>query len=161
MLSRSIAALLCSSWLLLAFASARGDTAGQAAPRIDDELARLQGHQVRPAPDGYVIEDVAGEGRPLVGVIERRGDALWLVAGDAAHRLAGVLARPRIAGPGYKVWILGEVSMHEGERVLVPRRIGVLAPPWRGASRPPQARAERSTILEISAGAPTRTGGPQ
>lgn len=185
MRSRSLLALTCSSWLVLMAAGTRAEApGGQGASRLGHELARLRGHRVQPAPDGYVIEDVAGEGKPLVGVIERRGDALWLVAKGGAYRLAGVLARPRIAGPGYKVWALGAVSLHADERVLVVRRIGVLAPPWRRAGQPTQpssgmdslpgieatrgrgpaldqARAERSTIRAISAGAPTRTGGPQ
>ncbi len=88
------------------------------------ELGRLVGQDVIAGPDGYVIRDVAGEGAPLVGVVERRGDALWLV-GDASVRLTGPLAHPRIAGPGYKVWVLGE---REGE-ALRARRLGVLAPP--------------------------------
>jgi hypothetical protein len=138
------------------------------APDIADELARLEGQRVRVldqgTPDdrgyvpGYVIEDVAGEGAPVIGVVERRGQALWLVAADgASYRLAGVLARPRIAGPGYKIWVLGTVTAGGGERILVARRLGVLAPPWRRA----QARGARRTIFAISAGAPTRTGGPQ
>ena len=138
------------------------------ADEIAAELGRLEGQRVRirdqgTTPDhghvpGYVIEDVAGEGAPVVGVVERRGQALWLVAEDgASYRLAGALARPRIAGPGYKIWALGAVTAGSGERILVARRIGVLAPPRRRA----QARGARRTIFAISAGAPTRTGGPQ
>jgi hypothetical protein len=131
---------------------------------IRDQLARLEGQRVRILDEGtahdrkYVIEDVASEGAPVVGVVERRGQALWLVAEDgASYRLAGALARPRIAGPGYKIWALGAVTAGSGERILVARRIGVLAPPLRRA----QARGARRTIFAISAGAPTRTGGPQ
>jgi hypothetical protein len=164
-------------------ASPPGTTADVAA-----ELARLEGQRVRlvdesaaqggPSSAGnahgaYVIEDVAGEGAPVVGVVERRGQALWLVSADgASYRLAGVLARPRIAGPGYKIWALGTVTIDSGERILTAQRIGVLAPPWQRARAPgpvvsgrwrdrSQARGARSTILAISAGAPTRTGGPQ
>jgi hypothetical protein len=82
------------------------------------------------APDGtgYTIDDIAGEGRPLVGIVERRGDALWLAGADgSAHRLRGPLAVPRIAGPGYKVWALGRVV----GRDLHARRLGVLAPAHR------------------------------
>lgn len=107
---------------------------------------------------GYVIEDVAGEGAPVVGVVEQRPDGLWLAGDDGArYRLAGVLARSRIAGPGYKIWVLGALIVQRGENVLLARRLGILAPPWQRA----QARAARSTIFAISAGAPTRTGGPQ
>ena len=100
-----------------------------AAPAsIADEVSRLAGQIVVVATDGasYSIEDVAGEGRPLVGVVERRGAALWLVLGDgAAYRLTGPLARPRLAGPGYKVWVLGTIA---GDRLRA-RRLGVLARP--------------------------------
>jgi hypothetical protein len=166
---------------------APGAPDAKVAPEVDEaleaELARLQGQRVRrvdrSAPQsagpsvgpgdgqsavrsdgrgpGYVIEDVAGEGAPVVGVVEQRPGALWLAGDDGvAYRLAGVLARPRIAGPGYKIWVLGTVIVQRGENVLRARRLGILAPPWRV-----QARAARSTILAISAGAPTRTGGPQ
>jgi len=155
---------------IAAAASAHAQPAASApdvAPEIRAELARLEGQRVRilhqdtnDATLGrrYIIDDVAGEGAPVVGVVERRGQALWLVAEDgASYRLAGPLARPRIAGPGYKIWALGVVMARSGERVLVARRLGVLAPPWQRA----QARGARKTIFAISAGAPTRTGGPQ
>lgn len=90
-------------------------------------LSRLEGHTVRIVGDDVVIEDVAGEGKPLVGVVERRGRALWLVGDGLAVELRGPLARPRIAGPGYRVWVLGERS---GD-VLVARRLGVIAGPAR------------------------------
>ena len=100
-----------------------------------EETRRLVGHEVAPlaAGAGYVIEDVAGEGRPLVGVVERRGEELWLLPVDAdfgapAVRLAGKLATPRIAGPGYKVWVLGAPEPDGSLRV---RRLGVLRPPER------------------------------
>lgn len=162
-----------------AAARAQPDVAAEVSAPVAAELTRLEGQRVRLVGDhagprdreedtagAYVIEDVAGEGAPVVGVVERRGEALWLVAvGGASYRLAGVLARPRIAGPGYKVWALGAVTIAGGERVLTARRIGVLAPPWQRAGASPGARAQargaRSTILAISAGAPTRTGGPQ
>jgi hypothetical protein len=92
------------------------------------EVARLVGQDVDVAPDGqsYTIRDIAGEGPPLVGIVERRGDELWLV-GDGTVRLVGKLAHPRIAGPGYKVWVIGEVK-EDGMHV---RRLGVLRPPSR------------------------------
>jgi hypothetical protein len=93
------------------------------------ELSRLDGHRVSLEASGadYRIVDVAGEGAPLVGVVERRGAALWLrpVRGPA-RRLAGPLAVPRIAGPGYKVWVVGRAG---ADGSLVARRLGVLAPP--------------------------------
>jgi hypothetical protein len=95
---------------------------------IDDELARLTGHRIerRAAGAGYRIVDVAGEGAPVVGVVERRGRALVLMTEDGrALVLAGPLAVPRIAGPGYKVWALGRAA----GGALVVRRLGVLRRP--------------------------------
>lgn len=99
-----------------------------ADPTIADELSRLAGQTVQVAPDGasYVITDVAGEGPPRVGTIERRGPALWLVDDHGgAIRLSGPLAVPRIAGPGYRVWVLGTAD-GSGLRA---RRLGILRPP--------------------------------
>jgi hypothetical protein len=93
------------------------------------ELSRLDGHRVSLLPGGadYRIVDVAGEGAPLVGFVERRGAALWLrPERGPARRLTGPLAVPRIAGPGYKVWVIGRAG---ADGSLVARRIGVLAPP--------------------------------
>ena len=100
----------------------------QPPPTVAVELARLVGQHTTATADGYVIEDIAGEGRPLVGLVERRGDALWLVPADAdagapAVRLTGPLAHPRLAGPGYKVWVLGAL---DADGALRPRRLGVL-----------------------------------
>lgn len=96
-------------------------------------LSRLQGHAARVAGDELVIEDVAGEGKPLVGVVERRGRALWVVGAGVAVELRGPLARPRIAGPGYRVWVIGART---GD-MLVARRIGVLAAPAAAATSAP------------------------
>jgi hypothetical protein len=95
---------------------------------VAEELARLDGHAVQVASGGeYRIIDVAGEGAPLVGVVERRGDELWLrTSRGPALRLVGPLAVPRIAGPGYKVWVVGRPAP---DGALVVRRLGVLAPP--------------------------------
>ena len=122
--------------LLLAVPSpARGEAPSadreRARARVAAELARLDGHRVVVAPDrlSYRIVDIAGEGPPLVGVVERRGEALWLRGEDGgAVRLDGPLAVPRIAGPGYKVWVVGARSP---AGALIARRIGVLAPPPR------------------------------
>ncbi len=91
------------------------------------EGTRLGGQHVRVCADAYVIDDVAGEGAPRVGRVERRGAELWLVTDELAVRLVGALATPRIAGPGYKVWVLGERS---GDSLRA-TRIGVLALPSR------------------------------
>jgi hypothetical protein len=105
-------------------------------PPVVEEIRRLVGHAVEARADGgYVITDVAGEGRPLVGIVERRGAELWIVPTDADEgiaslRLSGPLASPRIAGPRYKVWVLGTI---EKDGSLRPRRLGVLArPPPKG-----------------------------
>jgi hypothetical protein len=93
------------------------------APGVAAEVDRLVGQTVTVMADGssYTIVDIAGEGPPIVGVVERRGQQLWL----DRWRLAGPLAVPRIAGPGYKVWVIGDI---EGDR-LTARRIGILRPP--------------------------------
>lgn len=102
-------------------------------PAIVQELRRLVGQAVTTddAGTGYTITDVAGEGRPLVGVVERRGKELWLVPADAdagapAVRLSGPLAHARIAGPGYKVWVLGAPAPDGSLRL---KRLGVLRAP--------------------------------
>jgi hypothetical protein len=94
------------------------------SPQLDGELDRLVGQKVTVTGDDYVIDDIAGEGKPIVGVVDKRGDALWV----GGLRLTGPLAVPRIAGPGYKVWILGAIS---GDAIEV-RRLGVLRPPAGG-----------------------------
>ncbi len=95
---------------------------------ISAETSRLAGHTFTVSPDGksYAIDDIAGEGKPWVGTVERIGTQLWLRTerGDS-FRLAGPLARRRIAGPRYKVWVIGEVR---GDALLA-RRLGVLRPP--------------------------------
>ena len=88
-------------------------------------LDRLVGHHVGWRDGALVIDDVAGAGRPWIGSVERRGAVLWLVGDGFAWRLAGPLARPRLAGPGYLIWAVGPV---EGGTLAL-RRLGVLAPP--------------------------------
>ena len=101
---------------------------GAAGPAM---LARLAGQRARLVGGRLVIDDIAGEGRPWVGVVERRGADLWLVTDDGAVRLAGPLARPRVAGPGYRVWATGRLAPATGAAppTLRLRRIGVLARP--------------------------------
>ena len=87
--------------------------------------ARLAGHAHRTGDGVVIVDDVAGEGRPWTGVVERRGEALWLVTALGALELTGPLARPRIAGPGYTVWVLGaRAGQH-----LAATRIGILRRP--------------------------------
>ena len=90
-------------------------------------MARLAGQRAEVAPDrrSVRVDDVAGLGRPWVGTVERRGEALWLVTGAGALRLTGPLARPRIAGPGYAVWVAGAARAG----ALAARRLGVLRRP--------------------------------
>lgn len=97
------------------------------SPSMAAELGRLEGQRVRVDATGYVIEDIAGEGAPYVGVVALRGSELWLETGTEALLLSGPLAHPRIAGPAYKVWVVGQ---RRGSR-LEARRLGVLAPPAR------------------------------
>lgn len=93
---------------------------------IADELSRLEGHDVVVSRDGesYEIRDIAGEGPPLIGVVERDGKKLYLSA-EQRLELRGPLAVPRIAGPGYKVWVIGKRT---GDAIAV-RRIGILRSP--------------------------------
>jgi hypothetical protein len=126
-----------TAWFWLLWAVLLGPAGLTEQARVEQtraELDRLQGHGVVMTRAGYEIEDIAGEGKPVVGVVERRGRHLVLVTAEReVYRLAGILARPRFAGPGYKIWALGEVSEHHqgGERVLTLRRMGVLASPAR------------------------------
>lgn len=111
--------------------------AGLASPAgpLADELARLVGQDVSVGDGGasLAIRDIAGEGAPLVGTVERRGAELWLSTGARALRLEGPLAAPRIAGPGYRVWVIGDVN----GSALRAERIGVLSPPEAGSGRRP------------------------
>ena len=96
-------------------------TADAAAPM----LARLVGQRASWRDGQLAIDDIAGDGRPWIGVVETRGAAPWLVGDGFALRLTGPLARPRIAGVGYLVWIIGR---RDRDRLQV-RRLGVLARP--------------------------------
>jgi hypothetical protein len=97
------------------------------APGEHDAIAsRLIGQRWRDAGAAIEIEDIAGEGRPWVGLVERRGADLVLVAATGeVVRLTGPLARPRLAGPGYTIWALGPIS----DGAMRVRRLGVLRPP--------------------------------
>lgn len=87
--------------------------------------ARLPGQRAHLGDGVLLIDDIAGLGRPWVGVVQMRCDRPWLVTALGALRLTGPLARPRLAGPGYLVWALGQ---RRGPELAV-ARLGVLARP--------------------------------
>src|SRR3954447_25540166 len=62
-------------------------------------LSRLRGQRARIVDGRLIVDDIAGEGRPWIGVVERRGRQLWLIGERFARQLVGPLARPRLAGP--------------------------------------------------------------
>jgi hypothetical protein len=94
--------------------------------------SRLAGHQVRRGDHVLLIEDVAHQGRPWVGVVVVRCGQLWLKTAVIALRFTGPLARARIAGPGYMVWATGVrravASGASGDDFEL-LRLGVLARP--------------------------------
>ena len=149
-----MAALGCSwaaiAWLILFFSPHDQNLATERASGFADDLAgevaRLAGQRVTITDGGYTIDDIAGEGKPIVGVVERRGSVLVLVEpGGNTYRLAGVLARPRIAGPGYKIWALGPVTGQAPDAILTPRRLGILALPREDATLQVRTRRQRIT----------------
>ncbi len=93
------------------------------ANQLQTEVDRLEGHEVRITDDAYEIVDVAGEGAPFVGCVVKSDRGLELESGGTRYLLRGPLAIPRIAGPDYKVWAVGNVT---GD-VLDLRRLGILA----------------------------------
>lgn len=111
-------------------AAADESTLATAPEEVEAIAARLAGHRIEIAPDRRAIRivDVAGEGAPRVGVIEREGDDLVLVTAERRWRLSGPLARPRIAGPGYSVWVFGAID-RDGVATLTARRLGILRRP--------------------------------
>ncbi len=113
---------MCAIKRGLGYLTGAGPTANVAA-----ETERLAGHSITIAADGaYTINSIAGEGKPLVGEVERRGKQLWLQTEQGpSYRLTGRLAKARIAGPRYKVWVIGSIK----DDALRARRLGVLRPP--------------------------------
>ncbi len=98
------------------------------------EIARLEGHTVAVDSLGYSIVDIAGEGIPLVGCVRvlgqgqglGQGQSLILETQTQRLTLSGPLAVPRIAGPDYKIWVIGKV--HNNKSIEV-KRLGILATP--------------------------------
>lgn len=109
-------------------------------PQADwqEELRRLVGHGVEQQADGYRIVDIAGEGEPFVGCVRRDGEHLYLESGESRWRITGPLAIPRIAGPNYKVWIIGTLTP---AKTLVAKRLGILATPERSVCGAPSSSA--------------------
>ena len=81
-----------------------------APARLEAMASRLAGHRFRTGDHVLLLEDVAGAGRPWVGLIASRCGALWLDTAVRSFRLTGPLARLRIAGPGYLVWATGSIT---------------------------------------------------
>ncbi len=118
-----IAALAVPAHAEVTVATNRLSVSADETPAIS---ARLRG-QTFTIEDGVLaITDIAGEGAPMIGVVARDGDALVLDTPIGRWTLTGPLARPRIAGPGYTVWVLGTPG---GDGTLALRRIGVLRRP--------------------------------
>jgi hypothetical protein len=97
---------------------------------VDAIAARLVGQQFTIAPDrsSITIDDIAGEGAPRIGVVARDGRALVLDTDEGRFVLAGPLARPRLAGPGYTIWVIGDVQPGSVPTLTI-HRLGVLRRP--------------------------------
>jgi hypothetical protein len=132
-----------------------------APARLDAMASRLTGHRFRRGDHVLILEDVAGAGRPWVGLVDSRCGELWLDTAVRSFRLTGPLARLRIAGPGYLVWATGTIPSASAEAIearpaeartdgpsasLGLERLGVLAapaelpPPFAPAPVPPPCR---------------------
>jgi hypothetical protein len=99
------------------------------------EIDRLIGQTVQVSADGYEVIDIAGEGRPLIGCVRRVGKELYLESEDKRWRLTGPLALARIAGPNYKVWVIGVPT---AAMTLPATRLGILAGPQQSVCGAPQ-----------------------
>ncbi len=109
---------------------------------LQAEVERLVGQSLELGADSYTILDIAGEGAPRIGCIEKEAESLYLVDGDQRVRLSGPLAIPRIAGPNYKVWIIGDAKANAE---LFVRRIGILAGPSSAGCTSASARTTASS----------------
>lgn len=97
-------------------------------PELGPIAARLPG-SYRLSDGVLTVVDIAGDGPAWIGVVERRGDALFLRTAVGTFKLRGNLARPRIAGPSYLVWVQGTRFTNGDDDVLMVRRLGVMAAP--------------------------------
>mgnify|MGYP003631225521 CR=1 FL=1 len=96
------------------------------APELAAEVNRLEGQKFQIENGRYEILDIAGEGPPKVGCVYKEDGELVLVSDGSRLPLRGPLAIPRIAGPRYKVWVIGTATNDGG---LFARRLGILAGP--------------------------------
>ncbi len=107
-----------------------------APPMWQSEVNRLEGQTVEQSDEGYQIMDIAGEGPPLVGCVRREDNSLFLETDEGRWRLTGPLALPRIAGPNYKVWVIGVPTP---AMTLAAKRLGILATPDQSICGAPNA----------------------
>ena len=132
-LSTTVAGL----WLWLAPVA---DTVPVPMPaHVQMEVERLQGHELHLEDGHYQILDIAGEGAPIVGCVASSERGLEVVTEGERLLLRGPLAVPRIAGPHYKVWVIG--SRAPGH-ILDARRLGILAGPGSCEAAPVAGAAE-------------------
>ncbi|MCE9577783.1 MAG: hypothetical protein K8W52_31910 [Deltaproteobacteria bacterium] len=95
-------------------------------PGEDAAIAeRLRGQRFARLPGAIRIDDAGGDGPPWIGTVARRDRDLWLVGDGFALRLTGPLARARLAGPGYAIWVTGAIT---GDAIAA-HRLGVLRRP--------------------------------
>lgn len=120
------------------------------AAELDAMATRLRGQRARRGDGVLIVTDIAGQGAPWIGVVAARSGALWLDTAVRSLRLTGPLARPRLAGPGYLLWVVGARRDAPDAAELEILRLGVLAPPARapqpggagGRSAGPRGRSE-------------------
>ena len=95
---------------------------GAGAPNLQAEIDRLVGHSVRVDDGSYEIVDIAGEGKPLVGCIEKTERGLFLQTESERLALEGPLAVPgnQRGGPGQLAII--DILLHPGFYACQTRR---------------------------------------
>lgn len=125
-------------------------------PLLLSARERLAGQRAHLGDGVLLVDDIAGLGRPWVGVVQARCHQLWLVTALGALRLTGPLARPRLAGPGYLLWVLGR---RQGSELSL-ARLGVLARPDEllAAGQPATAASPCPADLSGAPPAPDRPG---